>query len=192
MNLLYFTLIFSLLYSLIEIEVEGKYGWMEKAYSVGVLKTGGKNFTVYHIYMILVLILIYAYLTNLRMDMKSIGRFLFHITLFLLLEDFLWFVFNPHYTLEKYSKDEIWWHADQPWFKGIPLHNITGTLILLLLTVFNTDIFYTDMVKTFAFTLVCIFSAKYYHKFYNSIREDKLDQEDNLNQEEMKQDVIDI
>ena len=42
------------------------------------------------------------------MDMKSIGRFLFHITLFLLLEDFLWFVFNPHYTLEKYSKEEIW------------------------------------------------------------------------------------
>ena len=29
------------------------------------------------------------------------------------------------------------------------------------------------MVKT-TFTLVCIFSAKYYHKFYNSIRDDKL------------------
>ena len=43
MNLLYFTLIFSLLYSLIEIEVEGKYGWMEKAYSVGVLKTGERT-----------------------------------------------------------------------------------------------------------------------------------------------------
>ena len=172
MNLLYFTLIFSLLYSLIEIEVEGKYGWMEKAYSVGVVKSGGKNFTLYHIYMILSLVLIYAYLTDLKMNIDSIGFFLFHITLFLLLEDFLWFVFNPHYTLKKYKKDEIWWHAEQPWFKGIPLHNIAGSLILLIITVFNTNLFYTNIMKTFAFTVGCIFTSKYYHKFYNYLRKE--------------------
>ena len=170
MNLLYFTLIFSLLYSLIEIEIEGKYGWMEKAYSVGVLEAGGKNFTLYHIYMILVLILIYAYVTDLKMNSKSIGVFIFHITLFLLLEDFLWFVFNPHYTIKNYKKENIWWHAEQPWYKGIPLHNITGTLILLLITVFNSNLFYTNIMITFAFTVLCILTAKYYHKFYNNLR----------------------
>ena len=168
MNLLYFTLIFSLLYSLIEIEIEGKYGWMEKAYSVGVLEAGGKNFTLYHIYMILVLILIYAYVTDLKMNSKSIGVFIFHITLFLLLEDFLWFVFNPYYTIKKYNKN-INWHSNQKWLFGMPLHNYIGIMILLLMTYLTNEItLLKNLGILLPITIIIIYLAPIYHKFYTN------------------------
>jgi hypothetical protein len=34
------------------------------------------------------------------------------------LEDFLWFVFNPHYGIKKFRKGEIWWH--KTWWGPVP------------------------------------------------------------------------
>ena len=116
--------------------------------------------------MILVLILIYAYVTDLKMNSKSIGVFIFHITLFLLLEDFLWFVFNPYYTIKKYNKN-IDWHSNQKWLFGMPLHNYIGIMILLLMTYLTNEI---TLLENLGFTLLATFIITYlapiYHKFY--------------------------
>ena len=39
--------------------------------------------------------------------------------LFWVVEDFLWFVLNPHFGWSKFNKNSIWWH--KRWFLGLPL-----------------------------------------------------------------------
>jgi len=34
------------------------------------------------------------------------------------LEDFLWFVLNPHYGIKNFRKGKIWWH--KPWWGPVP------------------------------------------------------------------------
>jgi hypothetical protein len=37
----------------------------------------------------------------------------------MLIEDFLWFVFNPHYGIKKFRKGQIWWHTN--WLGPMPV-----------------------------------------------------------------------
>ena len=48
-----FILFISLIYALIEIEIEGKNGWMKNLPTPYVVRFGDKNMTLYHIYMLL-------------------------------------------------------------------------------------------------------------------------------------------
>ena len=54
----------------------------------------------------------------------------------LFLEDILWFIFNPHFTIKKYLKKDIWWHSKQPWYFGMPLHNYIISIIVLIISIF--------------------------------------------------------
>jgi hypothetical protein len=36
----------------------------------------------------------------------------------LLLEDFFWFVLNPHYGIKNFRKEKIWWHRS--WWGPVP------------------------------------------------------------------------
>ena len=47
------------------------------------------------------------------MELFVVGLFV----IFLVLEDFLWFLLNPHYGLKKF-KSRVWWHPK--WFLGVP------------------------------------------------------------------------
>ena len=96
MNILFF-LLASSIYSLMEIGIEGKYGWMVKCPTPTVFKLGGKDFTLYHTYMTGFIILISLITSQINIySISSIyqGFFLtnYYTTLFLLVEDFLWFV----------------------------------------------------------------------------------------------------
>ena len=77
------------------------------------------------------------------------------VLLFLLLEDVLWFIFNPYFTIKKYKKDLVWWHSKQPWIYGIPFHNyltITLNCIISYITGIS-DIIYSIIYNISLFTI---------------------------------------
>ena len=164
---LLFVLFTSLVYALIEIELEGKNGWMTKIPTAKVAYMGGKHMTLYHIYMILMITLSVAYQNNMQYTINSFLYSASYVFLFLLLEDFLWFVFNPYFTIKRYKRREIWWHASQPWILGVPMHNyIVGGINLVISYVTGyTDIAWA-LTNAVAFSILCTLIAPYYHIFY--------------------------
>lgn len=108
-----------------EIQIEGKDGWaarlpgwrVEKGWLVKL--TGGRPITGYHLFLTLFLITmvhlpLFFAPWNWRLESLLIGFYLGMV----LLEDFLWFVFNPHYGFKSFRKGKIWWHRS--WWGPLP------------------------------------------------------------------------
>lgn len=76
--------------------------------------------TGYHICLVALLILMlhFAFVLfaewELKKELLVLGAF-FGI---FLVEDFSWFVLNPHYGLRRFRKSEIWWHPT--WWGPVP------------------------------------------------------------------------
>jgi hypothetical protein len=108
-----------------EIQIEGKDGWASKTASWRIEKgwvlklTGGRPLTGYHIAMT-AFILGIIHLTlffipwSWQLELLLIG---FYMGMFLI-EDFLWFVLNPHYGIKNFRKGKIWWH--KTWWGPVP------------------------------------------------------------------------
>ena len=90
-----------------EVEIEGKHGW---AKHLPTTKNILGQFTLYHVYMLLFLVLLFSgwfgsrFVAGCASGWTVVFHFAFYFLLWLLVEDFLWFVFNPHYTLDRYEK----------------------------------------------------------------------------------------
>ena len=108
--------------ALLEIQIEGKWGWAKKLPTFKLKrKVGPKPITGYHIYFLsfTFLLIHFPYFFtgwNLKNELLIIGSWIFIWSL----EDFLWFVINPHFSLKKFNKEnnKLWWH--QSWFLGLP------------------------------------------------------------------------
>jgi len=112
----------------VEIQIEGSEGWaknlptwrIEKHWLLDVF-WGGRPMTGYHFWiMTFVLILFhegffFAPSWNIYLEARVIGGF----TLLWLVEDFLWFVVNPTFGIQKFKKEYIKWHPR--WFLGLPV-----------------------------------------------------------------------
>ena len=132
-----YMVVLSVVLALWEIQIEGKDGWanslpcwrIEKGLIVKIL--GGRPLTGYHFFMVLFLILmvhlpIFFSTWSLRLESLLLG---FLVGL-LLIEDFLWFVFNKNYGLKKFKKGEIWWHKN--WWGPVPDYYWFATTIVLV------------------------------------------------------------
>jgi hypothetical protein len=134
----------SLLWALMEIEIEGKNGWatglptwrIEKHVLLD-LFYGGRPLTGYHVwafafvFFMFHLPLFWIGAWTWRNELRFIGAY----DLFWVMEDFLWFLLNPHFGWKKFRRHEVWWH--RRWFLGFPLdYWILGCLGVLLTTVF--------------------------------------------------------
>jgi len=171
-----FVILFSTIYALIEIEIEGTNGWMEGLPTPGVLKFGTKNMTLYHIYMLILIIVSVIFQNNMTFSFNSFLYSLTNVLFILFLEDILWFIFNPHFTIKKYSKKDIWWHSKQPWYFGMPLHNYIISLIVLIISYYfyiTNDplhsIILNNLIYSYLFIVLSIILSPIYHKFYNKI-----------------------
>ena len=162
----FFINIFAILFALLEIEMEGKHGWAEKLPTVA---SGLGMFTMYHIYMNIIVILVVFYTTQLLN--VNIWTSIHFIILWFLVEDVAWFILNPYYTLKKYTKEDIWWHGKQKWIYGIPMHNIVGIGFLVLTSVLseNKNIIYSYVI-TLTIGVFVIYIAPYYHGIYKKLR----------------------
>lgn len=158
-----FITIFAILFSMLEIEIEGeKGGWAKN------IPTSQSNigiFTNYHIIMNIMIILVVSYST-LTIE-NNIYIAIYFIIAWFAIEDFCWFVLNPYFTLNKYTKEDIWWHSNQPWIYNIPLHNIISFALISILIVINGDIvlFYSLILMIFLIYITILLSP-YYHRWY--------------------------
>ena len=158
-------------YALIEIEMEGKYGW---AKNLPTAKNVLGQFTLYHVYMLIFVGLMFSgwffsrFVSGCDSGWNMVCHFFFFTLLWLLVEDFLWFVFNPYYTLKNYCKQKIPWHKH--WIGNrVPVHNVAGVLGLAALAVanWNGDLWISLGVSAL-FLIFCAFVAPAYHRFYVS------------------------
>lgn len=114
----------SVLGALLEIQIEGPAGWAENLPTWSARPRwlrpflGGRAVTGYHLYAHL-LVIVLAHLPFglglLPFSASAEARILAFIVLFWVLEDFLWFVMNPAFGMNRFRRSEIPWHAGAWW-----------------------------------------------------------------------------
>jgi hypothetical protein len=140
-GLLVFTIFMAFILAEWEIQIEGQDGWAAKAPGWRIEKgwlmkiSGGRPVTGYHFYMTVFLVAL-VHLTlfftawTWRLECLLLGFY----TAMVLIEDFLWFLLNPHFGLKKFRPGQIWWH--KTWWGPVPslywfLGPLAGVLIWL-------------------------------------------------------------
>lgn len=128
-----FTLIVATITALWEVQVEGSEGWAKKlpTFRINVFfrkLLGGKPLTGYHIFLLLLFITVFhgLFITELGTWKIESGVFGF-VSWFFVIEDVLWFVFNPHYGMRNFKKGKIEWH--NRWAFGLPITYWWGMII---------------------------------------------------------------
>jgi hypothetical protein len=77
----------------------------------------------------------FVFAWNWGMNLFSIWRELEVLAMFFALcvcWDFWWFILNPDYTLARFRRGEIWWHAK--WIGRVPVDYIGGAVLVIALT----------------------------------------------------------
>lgn len=177
--------ILALVFALLEIEIEGKYGWSEKTqtwYRYDPRATvnkflGGKPLTGYHIFIFGSAILIshLPFVFNLPWNIKNELWILAIHFAWTPLWDYLWMVFNPHYGISEFKQNKVWWYQNSVWIGGVmPMEQIIQWGISLVLAWFSGKIvsqllllvWFVGLTIVSNFTLVPI-----YRKWYWQMRE---------------------
>lgn len=114
----------AVLFALVEIQIEGPHGWAENLPTWRVenkwtrLLYSKRALTGYHLYVQLLLVVLshvaFAFFPQLWSWAQE-GKAICFLIYFFIVEDFLWFAFNPAYGLRKFRKEHIHWHAPTWW-----------------------------------------------------------------------------
>jgi hypothetical protein len=110
--------------ALLEIEIEGDRGWASGLPTWRVqnrwtrVLLGSRALTGYHLYAHL-FVLVMAHLPF-GLGLVPFGwsaelRVVAFLILFWILEDFLWFVFNPAFGIRRFTREHVWWHGPSWW-----------------------------------------------------------------------------
>ncbi len=134
----------AIILAFIEIQIEGPEGWVANL-PVWRPKAGSrterlarwlkikKPLTGYHLGLLLFLFVlihlpfVFGAVWSWSAEFKILAFYAF----WLFIEDFLWFVLNPHFGLTKFKSEHIWWH-DQ-WLIGAPVDYYTALIVSFLL-----------------------------------------------------------
>ncbi|MCR4327516.1 MAG: hypothetical protein NUV46_02965 [Nanoarchaeota archaeon] len=183
----------SLIFALWEIEIEGKNGWAKKLPTwyrkSGLSKvfyffSSKKPLSGYHLFMMSFMILIFHLLFFFGESWTLIKEFeiVLAIFIFLFLEDFLWFKFNPYFGLKKFKRNNIWWHDGKgKWIFGkIPAVYLKslGTLIFLIIIFSGItksyEFLYDNLLILLTLTIFTVLSSllvRPYKNWYKKMRE---------------------
>lgn len=113
------------IFAALEIQIEGDAGWAADLPTWRVDSRwlrpllGGRPLTGYHLYcqlFMLVMVHLPYGLSLASPSLKTEARIVAFLMLFWILEDFLWFVFNPRYGLAGFTRERATWHADSWWW----------------------------------------------------------------------------
>lgn len=160
-----FIAFYAILYSMLEIEIEGNVGWAKNLPTVA---SGIGQFTIYHLLMNFIVIMTISYALYSKNYSKWI--ILFFIIAWFLIEDFMWFCLSPFYTLKKYTRDNISWHSNQPWILNSPLHNWVGVISMFFIAIFSekTNALFQSFAAMSVIVLGVIILSPLYHDWYIS------------------------
>lgn len=132
------------LFALAEAYQEGKHGWKYNHRWFSVPLPGGYWFHAYHVFIFLGIFPLLLFVVPLLLvgwDTHLFLVILFSFMVGLVLEDFLWFVVNPQFSLKKWKPKYVRWY---PWLTlgttSIPTMymvaiGMAGVLFLLILRV---------------------------------------------------------
>lgn len=186
-----FTFFISLLFAFFEIEIEGKFGWANKLPTwyrksgfskLFYLISGKKPLTGYHLFLYLFTLLFFHSLFFFGIDfsIELESKVFLSFFLFLIVEDYLWFIFNPYFGIKKFKRKNIWWHKNMYWiFNKVPINHINGFVLLGILTYIISEItndfsiFYgylTSLGVILFLSLISLLFEKPYHKWYKKMR----------------------
>ena len=111
----------------VEIQIEGAAGWAANLPTWRVdhhwildLVWGGRPLTGYHVWVFLFMALVFHLVffihgrPGVRLELRVLGS----LSVFWILEDFLWFMLNPAYGLSRFNPQCIPWHRH--WALGVP------------------------------------------------------------------------
>jgi hypothetical protein len=122
----------------LEVQIEGPNGWASKLPTWRLDDPrltwifGGRPITGYHFYLNLLLLAFFHFpLLFTRFSWRKEAALLSGFGLIAVFWDFLWFVINPHFGLEKYSAEFIWWFKN--WRFGFPVDYFWGLLASLII-----------------------------------------------------------
>ena len=124
-GLLAFMVFMAGILALWEVQIEGKDGWaaslptwrIEKGWVLKV--TGGRPLTGYRLFLTIFLVSIVhlpLFFTAWSWRLESLLLGFYEGVV--LIEDFLWFVFNPAFGIKNFRKGKIWWHKS--WWGPVP------------------------------------------------------------------------
>jgi hypothetical protein len=125
----------------LECEIEGPNGWasdlptcrIENRWISRALRPlfGSRPITLYHCFLFSLVTLLchVGYVQGVSMTWTNEFRILSTLFLLCLTWDFLWFILNPAFGLEKFNRDAIPWHAHHRWFWGIPIDYIVAFVL---------------------------------------------------------------
>lgn len=134
-----FSIISSIVFALLEIQIEGESGWAEKLPTwrkeiklIKIFTGGNMELTGYHTYLwIFILLLCHSAFIIVPWSTTNELRILSYICFVILFEDFFWFVLNPRFGLKKFNKKNIKWHKN--WLGPFPIQYYWGFLFWLAL-----------------------------------------------------------
>ena len=115
----------AVVFAQLEVQIEGGRGWASGLPSWRIenrwtrILLGDRVLTGYHLYMhLFVVILLHLpfALSLMAPSWPAELRILAFLILFWVLEDFLWFVFNPEFGLGRFTRRHAWWHAQSWWW----------------------------------------------------------------------------
>lgn len=112
-------------FALLEVQIEGSNGWaaalptwrIDNRFTQWLC--GHRPLTGYHFYThLLVFMLLHSpfWMSMTVWSWAAEARVIAFLTLFYIIEDFLWFMFNPAYGIKRFAKQHIWWHAPSWWW----------------------------------------------------------------------------
>ncbi len=120
-------LLLAFLFAKVEIHIEGANGWAANLPTWRVKNKltdifyGGRPLTGYHLWLQL-FVLAFSHLPfvlGTEWTWRAEALLVSFVILFWIVEDFLWFVLNPHFGIAKFTKDNVWWHRHS-WFLIAP------------------------------------------------------------------------
>ena len=135
--------LFCFVLAALEVQIEGEAGWASKlptwrpSHTVWYARfykkmLPGDDLTGYHllVFALVLLFLHYPYFAgkawNLSSELTTISLFF----LVAVVWDFLWFVLNPYYGLQRFKKAHAWWH--KKWFLIMPTDYYIGFIVSAL------------------------------------------------------------
>lgn len=126
LKILFWVVILASFHALQEIQIEGgKGGWARHlpTFRINIFLTKlliGKELTGYHIFMLSMFVTIFHGIFLFQPWTPKIELLVWGwLFWYFILEDFLWFVFNKHYGLNKFKKGHIPWH--KRWMFRLPI-----------------------------------------------------------------------
>lgn len=121
----------------IEIEIEGGYGWAQRLPTwwlgrglvgrVYGIAMGHRPLTGYHVFAFTIPLVVLHLPYAMGVDWTLAGEFRTIATFFALAVfwDYMWFVFNPAYRVDRFKRGNVWWF-EVPWIWRFPLDYYTG------------------------------------------------------------------